>query len=381
MLHKRFLMGVIIILSMLFGGVAYDAQATPLLSFTDQSGIDSWWDSTYHYSRALTITNTSGTSPLPAQYSIRFTLDTATLIATNRMRANCADLRIAYEPETTPTEIDRVVENCNNSQTVVWFALQRPVVASGTDLAYTLYYGNPSSVNPLADGLHVFLFFEDWEQGASHWTSAGGLDPTNSGTMGTGTISSAAALSPVNSQYFVTRTAGGDAWSGYIPVSPSTGYAFSAWAYTTSSNVCAAVGTYNYTPANVQGGVNYWADNWPTPSSWVWRTQSFTTAPDTAFIKIWDEIWTDCTGSPAYVDNLALRYSIASEPTLVLGVENSNLAVPIITNVTEPGTISLGNSITVSAEISISTDTVSAATLQVLSPQTVELPMTSGFWE
>jgi hypothetical protein len=272
------------------------------------------------------------------------------------------------------------VENCNANQTVVWFALQRPVAASGTDLAYTLYYGNSLAANPPANGMNVFLFFENWEQGSAHWISAGGLDPGNAGagtgTMGTSTIVNTAALSPSNSQYFVTRRAGGDAWSGFIPVSPSTSYAFSTWAYTTSPNVCAAVGIYNYTSGYVQGAASLWYDNWPLPSNWSWRTLTFTTASTTAFVKIWDEIWTDCAGSPAYVDNIALRYSIGSEPGVVLGVENSNLAAPVISIISEPGTVSLGSSITASADISIATGTIASATLQILSPQTVDVDMT-----
>jgi hypothetical protein len=378
MLHKRFFLGVMIIISLLFSSVVIVARATPLLPQPNQAVLASWWDPIYHYSSPLTITNTSGTFSLPTKYSIRFILDTTALISTNRMRSDCADLRIAYEPVSTPTEIDRVVENCNSSQTIVWFALQRPVVASGTDLAYTLYYGNTAASAPPANGMNVFIFFEDWEQGAAHWTNAGGLDTGNTGTMGTGTVSGAAALSPSNSQYFVNRLSGGDAWSGFIPVSPSTSYAFSVWAHTTSSNVCAAVGTYNYTTAYVRGAVNLWADNWPTPSSWSWRTSTFTTASDTAFIKIWDEIWASCSGSPAYVDNIALRYTIGSEPNLVVGDEITNLAAPVISNVSEPGTIPLGNSITVSADISIAAGTVTNAYLQIISPETSEIPMILG---
>ncbi len=51
-----------------------------------------------------------------------------------------------------------------------------------------------------ANGMNVFLFFEDWEQGTTHWTSAGGLDPANTGTMGLSVIASEETLLRANAE-------------------------------------------------------------------------------------------------------------------------------------------------------------------------------------
>jgi hypothetical protein len=368
-----------------------DVQVRRLAAVEPTVTLSPWWDNNYGFRRYLTVTNTSGAASLQQRFSARFVLDTATLVGNGQMLPDCADLRMVYDPGLSPVEIDRVVENCNSSQTTVWFALQRPVVASGQDLAYTLYYGNASASAPPANGMNVFLFFEDWEQGTAHWTNAGGLDAGNSGTMGTSAISTNAALSPSHSQLFTTRAAGGDAFSGYIPVASSTGYAVSVWASTPSSNVCAPVGFDPYTSTYVKGPETwFWTDNWPTPSAWMWRSYSFTTAADTAYLKIKSELWDNpaCLGSAVYLDNLAVRYSISSDPTLVLSDEDSFLQPITITNIQDNGPLVLGNTLHVTADIAATQGTISSATLRILSPQVVDVPMslfsgttTNGSWQ
>jgi len=366
-----------------------DVQVRRLAAVEPTVTLSPWWDNTYGFRRHLIVTNTSASAPLQPRFSARFVLDTAALIGNGQMLSDCADLRVVYDPSLSPLEIDRVVENCNTSLTTVWFALQRPVVASGQDRAYALYYGNASASAPPANGMNVFLFFEDWELGATHWTDAGSLDAGNTGTMGTSAISTNSALSASHSQLFITRASGGDAFSGYIPVAPSTGYAVSVWASTPSTNVCTPVGFDPYTSAYVKGPETwFWTDNWPTPAAWMWRSFSFTTAADSAYLKIKSELWAACLGSVVYLDNLALRYSISSDPTLVLGDEGSFLQAVTITNIQGNGPVALGNTFHVTADIAATQGTISSATLRILSPQVVDVPMsllsgntTSGTWQ
>ncbi len=354
-----------------------DIQVRRLAAVEPTVTLSPWWDNTYGFRRHLTVTNTSASASLPQRFSTRFVLDTAALIGNGQLLSDCADLRIVYDPGLTPVQIDRVVENCNTTQTTVWFALQRPVATSGQDLAYTLYYGNASASAPLADGMNVFLFFEDWEQGAIHWTNAGALDSGNSGTMGTSTLSTDSAFSPTHSQLYSQRGGGGDAFSGFIPVVPSTGYAVSVWARTSSTQVCAPVGFDPYTIDYVKGTETwFWTDNWPTPSAWSWRSGNFTTDNNTTYLKIKSELWNNCSGSPVYLDNLALRYSIGSDPTLALGDEDSYLQPITITNVQDNGPIAIGNSIHVTADIAATSGTINSATLKILSPQVADVPMT-----
>ena len=351
-----------------------------------------WWNTDYKYSRQVTVTNTSTTASLQLKYSIRYTLDTAALIGNGQMQADCDDLRMVAAPGLIPVEIDRVVENCNSTQTVVWFALQRPVNASGQDMAYTLYYGNSTASTPPANGMKVFLFFEDWEQGTTHWITAGGLDAGNPGTMGASTISTEQSLSLTHSQRMGSFGSGGDGKSGSIPVSPSTDYALSVWGRSTNPNVCGPLGFDFYTTVGGGGTETWlWTSEWRIGPAWVWNSQNFTTTAATNFLKIKDEIWSGCSSPglpPLYFDNIALRYSISSAPTLVLGNEETILPAPVISNVVDVDPVSLGSVADVSADISTYTGTtITSATLQILSPVVVDVPMaltsgntTSGTW-
>ncbi len=357
-----------------------DIQVRRLVAVEPVVSLSGWWNNNFHYRRPLIITNTSASASLPEDYSARFVLDTATLIGSGQMKTDCSDLRVIFDTGLMPVEIDRVVESCNTDQTAVWFALQRPVAPSGQEQAYTIYYANAAAGLPPSDGMNVFLFFEDWEQGTAHWTGAGGLDPDNSGTMGTTTISAETALSPTHSQLITSRTSGGDAFSGFIPVMPSTTYAASVWASTPSAGVCVPVGFDPYTSAKVKGEETwFWTNNWPTSSTWSWRSSAnFTTDATTAFIKLKSELWNQCAGSTVYLDNIALHYAVSSAPTLASGLEETNLPAPTIGVITDNGPISLGNPIQVSAQISTPDGTIDTATLRIVSPQVAEVSMSLG---
>ncbi len=357
-------------------------------------GETSWWDNAWGYRRQITLTNTSASTALPIRYTASFSFDTTALIGSGQLLSDCSDLRLVYDPGLAPAEIDRVVENCNTSQTTVWYALQRPVAASGQDKAYFLYYGNPAAGTPPANGMNVFIFFENWEQDAAHWTSAGGLDASNSGTMGASTISADASVSPTQSQKFNSFGAAGDAFSGYIPVSPSTSYAISVWGRSPNTNVCLPVGLDPYTSATpgAKGLETWlWTDEWRYGPQWAWHSASFTTTGTTTYIKIKSEVWGLCSNPgapPAYIDNLALRYSIGSVPTLVIGDEESSLPGPTIADITNPASVNLGGTIQVSAAIATPNGTITSATLRILAPQVVDVPMalasgdaTNGAWQ
>ena len=140
------------------------------------------------------------TDVVPAGYAVAVSLDTSALVAAGQMLGTCDDLRVVSFDGVSNTELDRVVEGCGTATTQIWFALARPIGASGMDENYYLYYGNPLAGVPPADGMSIFVFFEDWEQGTAHWTGAGGRDPGNTGTMGLSVISTAEAFSPDHSR-------------------------------------------------------------------------------------------------------------------------------------------------------------------------------------
>ncbi|MCC6956753.1 MAG: DUF2341 domain-containing protein, partial [Anaerolineales bacterium] len=361
-------------------------------------GTAPWWDNDWGYRQQVTITNTSASAALPVKYTASVTLDTEALINSGLMLNTCDDLRVAYDPGLAATEIDRIVENCNTSETKVWFALQRPVAASGQDKAYYVYYGNAVAGPPPADGMKVFLFFEDWEQGTAHWINAGGLDTGNSG-LGTGVMGNSVistdiiAVSSPHTQKYNTYGSGGDAISGYIPVTPSTDYAISVWGWATNTNVCGPVGFDWYNQVGGLGTETWvWTDEWRIGPQWAWHSEDFTTGGTTNFIKLKGEIWNNCSNPgapPLYFDNMALRYAAASAPTLILGEEEAHAPVITIDNVVEVSDpVTLPNSIQISADIAAAAGTVTSATLRILSPQAVDVPMTlvsgdstSGAWQ
>jgi len=268
----------------------------------------------------VTVKNASTSSTLPVRYSVQTQLNTANLISAGQMLGSCNDLRVVYFDGVVSNELDRVVENCGSTTTNVWFALQRTIAASGQDASYYLYYGNPSAGVPPGNGMNVFLFFEDWENGASHWTSAGGLDATNSGTMGTTSVATEDALSPTHSQKFPQKAYGGDAFSGYIPVTAGTRYAVYVWGKS-ATGAYLPVGFDPYTSTKTKGTETwFWTNAWTVPTQWGQRTATFTAGSTVAYIKLKSEWWGEGPGTaPVYLDNVALRYSLTTEPTLTLG--------------------------------------------------------------
>jgi hypothetical protein len=283
-----------------------------------------WWNSAWTNRVPITVQNTSSSAALPIRYSVKATLNTSSLITAGQMLANCADLVVIYFDGTTNHEIDRVINNCGTTSTDVWFALQRPIAAGAQDTGYDLYYGNPSAGTPPSNGMNVFLFYEDWENGASHWMSAGGLDPASTGVMGTSTIATSNSFSPTHSQQFTQMGSGGDAFSGFIPVNPNTGYAVLVWA-TSATGANFPVGFDPYDVNHVKGPETWlWTSGWTLSPQWTQNTASFTTSSGVAYIKLKDEWWIQGPGTaPVYSDNLALRYALSSEPTLTLGSQTT----------------------------------------------------------
>ena len=332
----------------------------------------------WYYRAQITVANTSPSVTLPVNYTSQLVVDTSALITAGLMLGTCEDLKVGSVQGTDVYEIDRVVDNCNSTNTRVWFALQRPILPSGNDNGYYLYYGDPTPEPPLANETNIFIFYEDWEKGTTHWTSAGGLDAGNTGTMGLSVISLEESISPVNSQKFPIKVGGGDAFSGFIPVNPNTSYVIGAWAKA-GENTYVPVGFNPYTSSHGSAGseVWLWTNEWTIGPTWSWRSAQFTTSSNTAYIKIKSEWWLEAPGNqPAYMDNLFMRYAIASEPTLTLGEEeNNNLVLPVITEILNDGPINLGSQVNITAHISTAESYIDSVTLRLISPVVIEVPM------
>jgi hypothetical protein len=116
------------------------------------------------YQLPISIQNPAGV--LITRYQLLVTLDTATLIAADKMRPDCGDLRfrdqfggLSYWLET----------GCNSANTRIWVnAINIPAVG-GTIWATYGDHSLPSASN----GAATFLFFDDFEDGQvdSNWTT------------------------------------------------------------------------------------------------------------------------------------------------------------------------------------------------------------------
>lgn len=346
------------------------------------AGIVPWWQSTWLYRLPLTVTNSLTSTPVPVRYSVKTVLNTAQLIAAQQMLSSCADLRVIYFDGVNVTELDRVVNSCNSAQTEVWFALQRAIPASANDASYFIYYGNAAAGAAPSNGMNVFVFHENWENGTAHWISAGGLDTANTGTMGTSQISTDFSISPTHSEKFTVKGSGGDAFSGYVPVAPNTRYMASVWGIS-ATGAYMPVGFDPYDSAKNRGAETwFWTNGWTLSAQWTQRSATFTTSSTTSFIKLKSEWWNEGPGTaPVYLEDVVLRYALTTEPAVTVGTSQSGMPSPTLSNVTATTPVFVGSPVTVSATAVAPTGaTIAQVALQVLSPQaaTVNLALITG---
>lgn len=135
----------------------------------------------WSFAKALTVQNRGDTL---VDYSMRITLDTATLIAAGKMNADCSDLRFTLSlppPMSASGGLDEELSywlesDCNQDQTVVWVRV--PTIFAG-ETTLSMHYGNPEA--PFAsDGRKAFPFFEDFDNtlGLAWDETITGFDPT-----------------------------------------------------------------------------------------------------------------------------------------------------------------------------------------------------------
>lgn len=117
----------------------------------------SWWTSgngNWQARKQLTVANNSSAS-LSSGTPIAISIDTSTLVASGKLRADCADLRILYQPSsTTTTELTRhlvfpgTTTCATSTATKVYFKIQASLASSATSTDYYLYYKNMYATVP-----------------------------------------------------------------------------------------------------------------------------------------------------------------------------------------------------------------------------------------
>ncbi|MGH2453691.1 MAG: hypothetical protein ACRDF5_07995 [bacterium] len=139
------------------------------------------WQANWDYRRRITV---RAQDAVPLGYAVALTFNHAALVTAGKSLANGDDVRVWF----SGTELDRVLDptsGWNRTNTMIWFPLQRAIAAGASDTAYFLYYGNPTSGPPPANGDNVFLDYEDgttldgWTRrdscAGTHSTSADGF--------------------------------------------------------------------------------------------------------------------------------------------------------------------------------------------------------------
>ncbi len=157
-----------------------------------------WWDEMWHYRKAISIENSSGTDLTDFQVSI--SIGTSQLVADGKMQTDCDDIRITdVNGNLLPYWIEENNPGCNqNTDTKVWLKANSLPTSGAT---IYIYYGNQQASNN-ENGDNVFEFFDDFNDSnktQSTWTATGtGFSITG------GSLYHPTTLEPTNS--FATYT-------------------------------------------------------------------------------------------------------------------------------------------------------------------------------
>ncbi len=127
-----------------------------------------WWDDMWHYRKAISIENTSGSNLTDFQVSI--SIGTSQLIADGKMQIDCDDIRITdINGNLLPHWIEENNPGCNQlTDTKIWLKANSLPTSGAT---IYIYYGNQQASNN-ENGKNVFLEFDDFNNPTtlSNWT-------------------------------------------------------------------------------------------------------------------------------------------------------------------------------------------------------------------
>jgi hypothetical protein len=114
-----------------------------------------------------------GQNEVAKGYTARLVLDHQKLVSEEKSLESADDLRVWYQGADGARELERVVEQPNDKQTIVWFALQDDLAEEEIDQRYRLRYGDPDATDPPDDPGEVFAAWEDFDGAADDWTFVG----------------------------------------------------------------------------------------------------------------------------------------------------------------------------------------------------------------
>lgn len=132
--------------------------------------LDPWWSTHYAYKRCYNVTATANlngdTWDNPWGYPFNLTLNTNSLIATNKMQSDCDDVRL-IENDTNPTLVPKYfMRDCDQSVSEVWGLWN---FTADQQYEFCLYYGNTTAPSNYSDRNDIVFSFEDFDKFAFDW--------------------------------------------------------------------------------------------------------------------------------------------------------------------------------------------------------------------
>ncbi|MFA7676347.1 MAG: DUF2341 domain-containing protein, partial [Candidatus Shapirobacteria bacterium] len=142
-----------------------------------------WWNDSWMYRKAVSISNTSGSNLTDFQVSL--SVGTSALIASGKMQSDCDDIRVTdINGNLLPYWIEENNPGCNAAtDTKIWIKASSLPTSGST---VYLYYGNTSAANN-ENGKNVFLEFDDFNNSSTinNWTLESNPNTTYSIAGGT----------------------------------------------------------------------------------------------------------------------------------------------------------------------------------------------------
>jgi len=132
----------------------------PFVEFTEDASGAAWWDSQWAYRRVITIDNTNPSAL--TDHALLVTLDTASLIAADKMNAHGGDIRFVDGEEELAFWVESGMDTAN---TRLW--VQVPNIPAAATKTIYLYYGNPNRRVSQSAGDKTFPVFDSF--GGSGW--------------------------------------------------------------------------------------------------------------------------------------------------------------------------------------------------------------------
>ncbi len=117
-----------------------------------------WWDLSWQYRRPISLDNT--VSSTLSNYDVLIILDTASLVSSGKMRADCGDLRFVGPDDMTVLSYWIEEGTCNTPDTRVWVRVPS-IPRSSSEVIYA-YYGNPTATSQSSISHFSVVFRDDF---------------------------------------------------------------------------------------------------------------------------------------------------------------------------------------------------------------------------